>query len=129
MRQRQRQDPSEGRRGELEAVERYLDTVRALDWVRSRSFTRRAALGDREEVDAQYAAAFRKCLGFDLLEGDREAAVSAIQSFPIKKRLLAALDDWGLSALKLKNGKGQLLLAIAREVEPEDTWHNEVRSQ
>jgi serine/threonine-protein kinase len=81
---------------------------------------------DHQQRAADYRQVFDRA-GFRV-EGDVEATVAAIQAAPIRDQLLAAIDDWALAALMLKDGPSvERLLRIGRLADPEPRWGDRFR--
>jgi serine/threonine-protein kinase len=73
-----------------------------------------------------YAATFRKH-GLEVGAAPEEVLAQRIAASPIKKQLLAALDNWAYTALMIQDAKTQaLVLAIARRADP-DKWRDRLR--
>jgi tetratricopeptide (TPR) repeat protein/tRNA A-37 threonylcarbamoyl transferase component Bud32 len=80
---------------------------------------------DLEGGVVAYAEAFRD-YGLDVDGLDPHAAAELIQSRPIHRRLVAALDDWAIILLKLEAEGWRQRLGVARAADP-DLWRNRLR--
>jgi tetratricopeptide (TPR) repeat protein len=121
---------AEGPRGLRERVEvrrRNVAMVARLEDARLlRQLTGRGAGGfDLEGANKAYAAAFASC---DLnVEGPESAlAAQRIKSSPIRKHLIAALDDWAFVRKKLRAGSEAQLQGVAGLAD-DDPWRQQLR--
>jgi superkiller protein 3 len=79
------------------------------------------ALASRE-----YPKAFAEA-GVDVVKGDAAKVADGIRRSAVKEQMIAALDDWALSAWLLgKKDLQQRLLSLARTVDP-DPWRDQLR--
>jgi tetratricopeptide (TPR) repeat protein len=80
---------------------------------------------DYSGSDRAYVAAFA---GYHLdLSGPRpEEAAERIRTSAVRRHLLAALDDWACVKDQLRPGSGEILRAVARQVD-DDPWRQQLR--
>jgi serine/threonine-protein kinase len=105
---------------ELVSLQRNLALARDLDLARSFPFALTEKEVSREVAGRAYDLAFQKGLRINVVTDNFEAVVTAIEQSPLRRRLVAALDDWALDARDEKQVKR--LLDIGQKVEPQSEW-------
>jgi serine/threonine protein kinase/Flp pilus assembly protein TadD len=111
---------------QLGSDEKDYQLALALEKVRQDKATWVEGRFDHAGAVRAYGRLFAKA-GLPVAEGDRKALAAQFRQSPIREQLVAALDDWGLSAgITRQKDLTDRLLALAREADP-DPARNQVR--
>jgi tetratricopeptide (TPR) repeat protein len=118
-------------RRQAEQLQKDVHMLAALELIRlDRAEVRDGHFHDTSRSDAQYTSAFRE-YGIDVETLEPEAAAALVQASMIREHLVAGLDDWVKVLLGLRQEestrKGERLLNLARQVDAEDKWRNQLR--
>jgi eukaryotic-like serine/threonine-protein kinase len=114
-------------RQEMDQARRDLALVSELDGIRMK---RVRSAGDlayyKSKADGEYLAAFEKS-GIAKLRDQPEIVAPRIGKSPVKKPLIAALDDWAIcTSVK---GRREWLLAISKIADPDPLgWSDRIRA-
>jgi serine/threonine-protein kinase len=110
-------------RKQIEQASANLDLVELLDTIRlSRGYLVQDDTIDYAESSHRYALAFREW-GLGELREDPNRAAARLKASPVRKALVAALDDWAVCADKKVR---DWALRVARGMDP-DPWRDRVR--
>jgi tetratricopeptide (TPR) repeat protein len=109
-----------GLRGQARALTRDLEMARQLQEARLRMADVKDGHFDWSAADEAYAAVFAD-YGLDVDGLDPQQAAAQVRARPIRRQLVAALDDWAFIRFQLKaEGWGQRL-GVARAADPDPT--------
>ncbi len=115
---------SEDLRAQIEKAKADLDVVQRLDAIRMSRGTFVPGGIDYAESSRAYEAAFRQA-GLGELAEDPERVAERLGASPVRRALVAALDDWAACTTAEPRG---WVLAVARGMDP-DPWRDRVRDQ
>jgi serine/threonine-protein kinase len=110
-------------RRQLDQAVADVDLAEKLDAARLQAATNVEGRFDFAEAEQRYAAAFAQA-GLAPELGDAEAMAARVRTSGVRGALVAALDDWAVSAAD--KGRQEWLLAVARRADP-DPWRDRVR--
>ncbi len=112
-------------RAEIERAKADIDIVERLDSIRlSRGAFMQGGGIDYDATSRRYAATFSES-GLGELHEDPRQVAARLAASPIRKAIVAALDDWATCAAADPRA---WILTVARSVDP-DPWRDRVRDQ
>ena len=110
-------------RKQIEQAQAKLDLIERLDTIRlSRGYGTQGDTIDYAESSRRYIDAFREW-GLGDLREDPDRVAARLTASPVRKALVAALDDWAVCADK---DVRDWVLRVARRMDP-DPWRDRVR--
>jgi eukaryotic-like serine/threonine-protein kinase len=114
-------------RQEMDQARSDLELVSELDRIRMK---RVRSAGDlayyKSKADEEYLAAFKKS-GIAKLGDQPQIVATRIEKSPVRKPLIAALDDWAICAAD--NSRREWLLAVSKVADPDPLgWNDRVRA-
>jgi tetratricopeptide (TPR) repeat protein len=110
----------------LEQMGRDLDLVARLDSIRLESSMSVTGRGfDFKGADRRYAAEFAEA-GLGAVGDDPQVVADRVRDSAVRAALVAALDDWAMSA-EGQPSRWEWLLEVARQADP-DPWRDHLRS-
>jgi eukaryotic-like serine/threonine-protein kinase len=110
-------------RKQIEQAQAKLDLIERLDTIRlSRGYGTHGDTIDYAESSRRYIDAFREW-GLGDLREDPDRVAARLTASPVRKALVAALDDWAVCADK---DVRDWVLRVARRMDP-DPWRDRVR--
>jgi tetratricopeptide (TPR) repeat protein len=112
-------------RRQADELAKDLEMAQMLQEVRLRMADAKEGHFDWEGADAAYASAF-EAYGLDVDGLDPQAAAEQVRARPIRRQLVAALDDWADVRKELKAEGWSQRQAVARAADLDD-WRNSVR--